>query len=244
MRVFRKLKTFTGVDKQPYVEPVPDVVHQVAAEQAARFVLLKERERRAYAEMHPDEPLPPMPDRLEIPMPSHKGHKSTTPYIYAEDTRSSSPFEASRSRGRERSTRNSPLHFNRAGSPDHFRHGPPGTPQKYRRRPHSPYAVRSRPSSPYFLDAVERPPSPYHFAASGRSSPQHFGRRHRHMYASEEMEDFDRQQQYEQEMLFNNAGPYMPPYNPMQQPFYPMNPMGHYNQYPMSHPQMYTPYYL
>ncbi|CAF3169763.1 unnamed protein product [Rotaria socialis] len=249
MGIFRKFRRTENHDGDVFQEPLPPIVQQMVSEAAVRYVALKERERRAYAAMHPNEIVPPLPDLLEIPMPRYGGVIDEGSDVYSEENvRSSSPFHAiasalgfRRSKSRNQYYRDSPAHFSRAGSPEHFRHRPPGSPEHFRRRAHSPYLGRSRSSSPYFIGEHERVPSPHRFSSPFGSSSANV--EHRRQQNAQLSPNFEREQRFQQGNMMNGSLQYIPRYQQFQQPYYPINPVVNYQGYPMVQQQMYSPYY-
>ncbi|CAF2186937.1 unnamed protein product [Rotaria magnacalcarata] len=271
MDIFRKFRRPENRDGDVIQEPLPPIVQQMVAEQAVRYVALKERERQAYAAMHPNEIVPPLPDLLEIPIPGYDRIIDEGSDVYLEENvRSSSPFHAiasalgfRRSKPRDSYYRDSPAHFSRAGSPEHFRHRPPGSPEHFRHRPpgsperfrhrppgsprnfrrqtNSPYLRRSRTSSPYFIDEHESVPSPYCFS-SPIGSPLANVERRRQQYV-QLSPNFEREQRFQQGNMMNGSLQYIPQYQRFQQPYYPSSPVVNYQGYPMVQQQMYSPYY-
>ncbi|CAF0898813.1 unnamed protein product [Adineta ricciae] len=236
MRVFRRRKKFGNFGGPARdAEPLPDIVYQMGAEQAARLVALQARGQS----------------------PDLSRHGRYAPYIVDEDPygggedaseqRSSSPFNfianalgISRSRSRRRVPDGQAENFARPGSPAHFAHSLPGTPVQYRRRAMSPELVRSRPSSPFQFAQPERVPSPLHFAHHSRPASPVITRRLQRAQFSQQLQQAEREQREQEEMMMmmnnNYSGQFMAQYPQMQQPYYPLiNSMAH-------QPQMYTFY--
>ena len=214
MRVFRKRRRFGNFGGAPEDrDSMPDIVYQMGAEAAARYVA------QAAADEEAGYGLPPI--YLDAPV--------MTSDELEEDVRSSSPLNflrsalgLSRSRSGQRLSNGSPDRFRRAGSPDHFGHrslGSPvhfhrrphspehfayhslGSPERLRRRPHSPELVRSRPSSPYLFGRHERVPSPLHFPLQSRPSSPDVIRRMQRAQLSQDLQRMEKQQRHQQDAM-------------------------------------------
>ncbi|CAF0728909.1 unnamed protein product [Adineta steineri] len=240
MRVFRKRKKFGNFGGPPRdAEPLPDIVYQMGAEQAARYVQLRARSTSPYAG-------------------TVGPHNHNSPYIVGEEEGyegeeaeggRSSPLNfianalgLNRSRSRAKKDDKARENFARSGSPGYFDEPPPGTPVRYRRRPQSPEMFGSRPGSPAYFAQAEGRGSPVHFGSHSRpGSPETLRRLQRAQY-SQEMQRIERQQRRQQEMMMNNQGQYSAY---PQQSFYPLMNSNVNNQAfsMMQQPQMYQPYY-
>lgn len=225
MRVFRKRKKFGNFGGSARdAEPLPDIVYQMGAEQAARLVALQARSGSPFAGMHdPHMPYIVPDDEVE----------------YYDEPRASSPLQfianalgVGRSRSSRRFADGGMEHFSRPGSPAHFASAP-GTPIKYRRRAHSPEIVRSRPASPMHFVPAERVPSPLHFAAHPRAASPDVARRMRRAQLSQELQQAERMQRQQHDAMMLG---YPVQYPAMQTGYYPMvNPL-------IQQPQMYAYY--
>ncbi|UJR37808.1 hypothetical protein I4U23_030498 [Adineta vaga] len=236
MRVFRRRKKFGNFGGSARdAEPLPDIVYQMGAEQAARLVALQARGQSPYAGM----------DNGSVPYIVD----DDDPYAgaeYVQEQRSSSPFQFIANAlhiGRSRSRRQFPdrevENIIRPGSPAHFAHSLPGTPVRYRRRAMSPELIGSRPSSPFQFVQSERIPSPVHFVQRSRPASPDVARRFQRAQLSQQIQQAEKQQREQQEMMMmmnNYPGQYMSQYPQSQQPFYPLiNSM-------VQQPQMYSYY--
>ncbi len=248
MRVFRKRKKFGNFHgTTDDAEPLPDIVYQMAAESAARYVAAQSM---PYAAMDPT------------------GQQGIYSYPQAEENfdevRASSPlkfiasvFGIGRSRSREPRAAKSKERFFEMGSSVPFRERPPGTPTKYRRRPASPEIVRSRPSSPFNFIQQERHASPIHFVPPERASspvnippPSHPNspdviRRLQRAQLSQDLQRIEREQRRQQEMMLMNSTPFIPQYQQVPDPYYSLINSNPYIQgYPslQQQPQFYSYY--
>jgi hypothetical protein len=250
MRVFRKRKKFGNFHGKPEdTEPMPDIVYQMGAEAAAQYVTRRSRSQSPYAEINAAEqeaiygfPQVPIGEEnaiYEIPSDELGEVRTSSPLKFL-----ASVLGIGRSSSRERYANRAMDNFVRAGSPEHFNQRRPGTPVKFRRRPASPELLQPRASSPYHFVQQERVPSPLHFVPPSRSASPDVIRRLQRAQLSQDLQHIERQQRRQQEMLMINPIQYMPPYQQMQQPFYPMmNPNINFQAYPMIHqPQMYSFY--
>ncbi|CAF2706383.1 unnamed protein product [Rotaria sp. Silwood2] len=220
MRVFRKKKRYYN---HPDGEPLPDIVYQMGAEAAARYVALASREQQAYAAINPYEQAA-MYNQHHVPMVVGQNYidEAAEYQIGGNPRRSSplnfiaSPFGLGRSGSRE--------HFSRAGSPAHFHQYQPGSPAHYHQRSHSPELIRSRPSSPVpFIPPV-------------RSTPADVARRLQRAQLSQDLQRMERYERRQEEMMLANGAQFVPQYQQVQMPYYSMNPM-------LQQPQMYPYYY-
>jgi hypothetical protein len=183
MRIFRKRKKFGNFHGAAEdAAPLPDIVYQMGAEQAARYAarnspgppnhygVIDPYEQEGGYDFPPG--YGPIPGEGENPFGQEMG----------EEVRASSPLQflsaalgIGRSRPRDRYSNNSFEPFARPGSPHQFGHRSLGSPVKFRRRPQSPEFLQQRPGSPYHFVQQERVPSPHHFQQKERaSSPYHF----------------------------------------------------------------------
>jgi hypothetical protein len=177
MRVFRKRKKYD--ENNP---PLPDIVYQMAAEQAVRFVALHPPLQNSYDSYNVAEQ-DPFYNNPYVPVPvAENSINGISGAEIGEPVRTSSPLNflssmmrRGRSRVREQFSNGSRQSFGRVGSPEQFRRGPLGSSVNFHQRPLSPQLVGSRPTSPYQFGRRERSSSPYQFGRRERSSsPYHY----------------------------------------------------------------------
>jgi len=254
MRIFRKRSkfgNFRGAAED--TEPLPDIVYQMGAEQAARYAALLSRTQSPYAANN----LRRQEGAYSIPHVSGSRQEGDAFHeIYGpesgEKVPSSSPLNViasalgmDRIRRRNRTSRSTMNNFVRTGSPG-------GSPLHFGSRSNSPEMIQSRSSSPYQFSPIEPVPSPLHFAQSERMpSPLNFtqqpslaspdvARRMERARLSQELQQLEKQQRLQQSMM-NYTAMFAPQYPQGQQPFYPMmNTYGNNQAYSMmQQPQMY-----
>jgi hypothetical protein len=250
MRVFRRRKkygNFRGTLDE--AAPLPDIVYQMGAEAAARYVSAQSMSPNPYALINSAEQQAPY-GYPQVPIGEGDFSDEIVQNELPEEPPASSPlrFIASalgigRSKSRERRAYRSDDHFVRAGSPMHFNQGRPGTPVKFRRRPSSPEIVRSRASSPYHFGQQERVPSPLHFSQSQPGSPE-VARRLQRAQFSQQLQQLERQQRRQQDLIMINPGQFIPQYQQVQQPYYSLiNSNPNIHAYSMiQQPEMYSYY--
>jgi len=254
MRVFRKRKTFGNFGGAPEdAETMPDIVYQMAAEAAAKYVVEQARSQSPYAAISPDEQeaiygYPHVPIQIqgensfyEIPENESKERfRASSPLKFI-----ASALGIGRSRSRERYANRSRNNFVRTGSPVNFNQRPPGTPGQSRRRAASPEIVQPRASSPLRFVQSERVPSPLHFTQQSHPGSPDVARRLYRAQLSQELQRIEREQRRQQEMMMMmNPLPYIPQYEQVQQPYYPLiNSNFNLQAYSMpQQPQMYSYY--
>jgi len=253
MRVFRKRKTFGNFGGAPEdEEPLPDIVYQMAAEAAAKYVVARARSQSPYGAIDPAQ------------QDAIYGYPHSQIHIVGEDPsyeipenesndrfRASSPlkFIASalgigRSRSRERKANRSKNKFVRAGSPVNFIQRPPGTPSKFRRRAASPESMQARAPSPLQFVQSEPVPSLLHFTQQSHPGSPDVARRLYRAELSQELQRIEREQRRQEEMMMMNPLQYIPQYQQVQQPYYPLiNSNFNLQAYSMpQQPQMYSYY--
>ena len=244
MRVFRKRKKFGNFRGQPDEAPLPDIVYQMGAESAARYVVSRAGTPEPYDPMDPE-------GIYEYPViaddPFNEGRSSSSPLKLM-----ALALGFGRSKSRERRAPRSMDRFVGNGSPVHFAEQPLGSPVKFRRRPGSPGFIQPRASSPYHFAGQERVPSPLRFGSPERaSSPLQFVHRSRpgspdvirrlqRAQLSQDLQRLEREQRRQQDFMMMNPIQFLPQYQPIQQPYYPM---GNPDVYmPAYQPQMYSYY--
>ena len=241
MRVFRKRKKFGNFGGKADEAPLPDIVYQMGAESAARYVASRSASPNPYAPIDP------------FGQEAIYGYPVAVEDNYEDDFSSSNPlravasaFRLGRSKSRERRSSRPTDRYVGNGSPVHFAEQPLGSPVKFRRRPGSPGMIQPRAGSPYHFAGQERIASPFHFAAPERpssplqfahrsrpSSPLQFAHRSRpgspdvirrlqRAQLSQDLQHLERQQRREQELMMMNPVQFAPQYPPVQQPYYPM----------------------
>lgn len=229
MRVFRKRRKFGNFGGAPDEAPLPDIVYQMGAESAARFVASRSSSPAPYAGMDPygQEGIYGYPVNVED---NYDEGSASSPLRAV-----ASVFGLGRSKSRERRSRHrSTDRFVGNGSPVHFAEQPLGSPVKFRRRPGSPGMMQPRAGSPYHFAGQERVSSPIHFVPheGAASPPRHLAhsrpsspdviRRLQRAQLSQDLQHLERQQRRQQEFMMVNPIQYAPQYQPVQQPYYPM----------------------
>jgi hypothetical protein len=253
MRVFRKRKKFGNFGGAPEdAEPMPDIVYQMAAEAAVKYVAARARSQSPYAgiDLAKQEAIFGSP-YSQIHIVEENPFYEIPENESDEQVQASSPlkFIASalgfgRSRSRERYANRSRNNFVRAGSPVNFNQHPPGTPVKSRRRAASPELVQARAPSPLHFVQSERVPSPLHFTQQSYPTSPDVARRLHRAQLSQELQRIEREQRRQHEMMMMNSLPYIPQYQQVQQPYYPLiNSNVNLQAYSMpQQPQMYSYY--
>ena len=241
MRIFRKRKPYAHYDGASGNEPLPDIVYQMGAEAAARFVAQNPypgnnayRARDVYAAvpMADENPYEEMYD--EPPAPVRRSSSSLNMFRSA--------FGLNRSGSRERFANDSFDRYVGAGSPQHFvRRSRPASPELMHPRAASPhlFAERER-GSPQIHYVQSRAPSPLRFNSRPRASSPEIFRRLERAQLSQDLQNAGREQRRRENMIGAYPAQYMAPF---QQPFYPMmnfnaNQGGGWNM--MQQPQIYS----
>lgn len=229
MRIFRKRKKFGNFGGVPGDgEPIPDIVYQIGAEQAAQYAASRSRPQSPYAARRGSgqEDIYGYPRVLSE---EDLGYQIVGDDFVEKPPKSSplnfigSLFGISRSSSRERYANRRMDNIVRPGSPAHFNQLPPGTPIKYRRRA----------ASPEFLQA--RVPSPLHFAQQPQLGSPDVARRYHRAQVSQDIQQLERQQRQQQEMMMLNQLQCGPQYQQIQQPYFEAYPM-------IQQPQIYSYY--
>jgi hypothetical protein len=233
MRIFRKRKKFGNFHGAPEdAAPLPDIVYQMGAEQAARYAarsspglrnpygVIDPYEQEAIYGFPPGYAHEPIPDENLFGQEMDGEVRASSPLQFL-----SSALGIGRSRSHDRYSNGSFEHFNRPGSPHQFGQRPLGSPVKFRRRPQSPEFLQPRAGSPYHYVQEERVPSPVHFARHSRPGSPDVARRLHRAQVSRDLQHMEKQQRREQEMMMGYHMQFNPQYQQAQQPFYQsMNP--------------------
>lgn len=244
MRVFRRRNNPNSYDQSSGVEPIPDIVYQMGAEAAARYVAQNPYPSAGVYNMpalYPAVPIAALDQAYLEEEVEERGHRS----------RASSPMNLirsvvrsnrSKSRNRQKSRRNhdrfaragSPEQFARAGSPDQFvRSGSPehfarsvrGSPVHFGARPGSPYLIPHSdpiPSPIPFMPPVEehlvRPVTPHVGVVS--STPADVARRMHRAQVSQDLQRIERQQRFHASLIQANPLAYRTPYASLPPQYY------------------------
>ncbi|CAF0847457.1 unnamed protein product [Rotaria sordida] len=228
MRVFRLKKNYYG---QPGAEPIPDVVYQMGAEVAARYLASVESENQAYGAINPYEQID-MYNRYYVPMSIEENYfDEGAKFPMGGYLQHSPPLNfiapslgSYRSRSHKPYFNSSGDYFSRAGSPTYFDRYRSSSPAHYRQQSLSPQLIRSGSSSHVpFIPPVS-------------SSPADIARRLQRAQLSQDIQRMGRYQGHQQEIMLTNAGQFVPEYQQSQMPYYSMNPI-------TQQPQMYPFYY-
>lgn len=250
MRVFRKRKS-VGNYGEGNAEHLPDIVYQMGAEAAARYAASAAQGQDSYdVNGFIEEPtiygIPYNPVAIDENYPNEELEEINN------DVRRSSPLQflasalgVGRPKSRHRRREASNERFGRRGSPANFHRRAIGSPAHFNERPYSPVMVRSRPSSPYQFVPVERPSSPYNFRPEKRaSSPHNFipkvhstpadvARRLQRAQLSQDLQNIEKQQRFQQDMIMANPVGLPPQYHLPQLPYYSMNGYPNIQHHPM-----------
>lgn len=246
MRIFRRRKKYDNRDGASGKEPLPDIVYQMGAEAAARYVAQDPYGPNIIYGSRDRFDVPPPYPYVAVPEPEYDPFDGMADPALGSEVRSGSPINMLRSA----------LRLNRSGSSDRFlndsydRHGRAGSPEHFGRgsRPGSPERMQARVGSPYLFAQPSAPrvasPLQYH-PRSRTGSPEVFRRLQRAQH-SQDLQRAEREQKQKQRenMMGAYQAQYMPQYQQVQQPLYPMmnyngNQAGGWN---MQQPQIY-PYF-
>ena len=246
MRVFRRRSNPNGYDQSSGREPMPDIVYQMGAEAAARYVA-----QNPYASagiynmpaMYPAVPIAAVDEAYleeEVEDRGHRSRASSPVNLIRSVVRSS----RSKSRHRQKSRRNydqfaragSPEQFARAGSPENFARSVRGSPVHFEARPGSPYLIPHSdpiPSPIPFMSPAEehilRPVTPRVGVVS--STPADVARRMHRAQVSQDLQRIEQQQRFHASLIQATPLAYRTPYASLPPQYYPM---GH--QVPMAAP--------
>lgn len=252
MRIFRRRKKDGNYQGPPIdSEPLPDIVYQMGAEAAARYVRLRASSPNPHDPMF----LEAAGGVYEVPKEEYENEVEYYDESY-EPARSSSTdliasaFGFKRPKASKQRAHKPPKEgrFVRAGSPAHFQQRPPGTPVHFHHRAASPDFAQERVGSPYHFAQQQRVGSPVHFGQQQRvgspvhfaqeqqqrvGSPVHFAqnarpsspeimRRLQRAQHSQEIQHVERQQRRQQQMMMAGAIQMAQQYPPYgQQAYYP-----------------------
>jgi len=216
MRIFRRRKKDESFQGPPIVdaEPLPDIVYQMGAEAAVRYV----RMRAGSPNPHDPMFIEATGGVHEVPDDRYRNDEG----YYEEPKRR--VLKIKRPKASQQHAQKPPKegYFVRAGSPAQFQQYPPGTPVHHHRRAASPdFAQQERVGSPYLFAQQQRVGSPAQFGQNARPGSPEMMRRVQRAQHSQELQRAEKEQRRQQEMMMAGAMHMAQPYPYGQQVYYP-----------------------
>jgi hypothetical protein len=225
MRVFRKRKKYNNLDGASNEEPIPDVVYQMGAEAAARYVAqdLHHARRGSTAEDFYD--LPPLYPYLPVEGDMYNNDMQMN--RRRERTRTSSPLNfirsaigLSRSGSHKRDMNDLSNPYARSNSSQRFGSPVPGSPTQYRSRAMSPVVIASRSASPYHFVQQERAATPHRSRSRSRTASPDVIRRLQRAQLSQDLQRIEQEREHQDRLMRAHPVRFLPQYGPASQPHY------------------------